>query len=118
VNAKPCTPEEAQNVLSYLREHTRMSALSNEDLCREFLAVAPVFGRLGELGDILVERLCPGIIGKMDEETKPDTTPMPGTCARKPLDGIGAPCQRAEGHDGPCAHPMLPPPTAQNGGVA
>jgi hypothetical protein len=63
-------PEEAKNLLAYLREHTRMMNLSNEDLCREFLAVAPVFGRLGELGDILVERLCPGIIEKMEGETK------------------------------------------------
>jgi hypothetical protein len=64
------TPQEASNLLAYLREHTRMSELSNEELCREFLAVAPVFGRLGELGDLLVERLCPGIISKMDEEEK------------------------------------------------
>jgi hypothetical protein len=27
------------------------------------------------------------------------------TCMRRPLDGIGGPCQRADGHDGPCAHP-------------
>ena len=65
------TPQEINNLLAYLREHTRMSELSNEDLCREFLAVAPVFGRLGELGDLLCERLCPGIISKMDEEAKP-----------------------------------------------
>lgn len=68
------TPKEAENLLAYLREHTRMSELSDEDLCREFLAVAPVFGRLGELGDILVERLCPGIISKIDEETKAQPT--------------------------------------------
>lgn len=69
------TPEEGETLLAYLREHTLMSALSDEDLCREFLAVAPVFGRLGELDDILVERLCPGIISKMDEEAKETSPP-------------------------------------------
>lgn len=95
----PVTTQDAANLLAYLKEHTRMSELSNEDLCRELLREAPVFGRLGELVDILVERVCPGLITKMDEETKPLT------CMRKPLDGIGGPCQRSDGHEGPCAHP-------------
>lgn len=103
------TPQEANSLLAYLREHTRMSELSNEDLCRELLREAPVFGRLGELVDILVERVCPGLITKMDEETKGDTTPSPGACAFNPPDGVGGPCQRDKGHDGPCAHPIAEP---------
>lgn len=64
------TAQQAQNVLDYLREHQRMTNLSDEELCREILTVAPVFGRLGELIEILCERVCPGLIEKMDSEEK------------------------------------------------
>ena len=31
------------------------------------------------------------------------------TCMRRPDNGIGGPCQRSDGHDGPCAHPIAGP---------
>ena len=42
-----------------------MSGLSNEELIKELLKVAPLFGVLGDLIDLLVERLCPGILDKL-----------------------------------------------------
>jgi hypothetical protein len=56
------------NLLKYALWHQETEKLSNEELCRKVLTVAPLVGELGELIDILVERLCPGIIDKIADE--------------------------------------------------
>ena len=50
------------NVLVYLHWHSRMEALDSRALANELLNVAPVIGALGELCDLVAERLAPGII--------------------------------------------------------
>lgn len=64
------TPEElevAGKTLVYLKEHNRITSLSNEDLAMELLHAAPVFGRLGELAEAAAERLSPGIVERLGD---------------------------------------------------
>ena len=79
----PASASECANVLAYLRIHQRLDGLSNDDLCREILKVAPVFGMLGELIDIAVERLSPGIIVKLAKEEKKAAAPSASRKGRK-----------------------------------
>ena len=64
--AKPS--DEILVMLDYIDWHQRMDKLSNEDLCRELLRTAPVWGRFGELSDLVIERLCPGLMDKIADE--------------------------------------------------
>lgn len=62
------TPQEAHNLIEWIKWHNAMEALDNEGLCRELLKAAPLMGRLSDLCEIAVERLSPGIINKMDDK--------------------------------------------------
>ena len=67
---------ELNKVLHYLQWHDKMTALSNEDLVKELLKVTPVLCKLGSLIDIVVERLCPGILDKLAADEKQPNVEM------------------------------------------
>ena len=73
VGQKLLNEDDAFKLIDYLQWHRRMSALSNEELIKELLKVAPLFGVLGDLIDLVVERLCPGILDKIASQDNQPT---------------------------------------------
>ena len=54
-------------LVDYVEWHLKMDALSNQQLCIELLQSAPIGGKHGELCELVVERLCPGLITSLGE---------------------------------------------------
>ena len=77
VGQKLLNEDDAFKLIDYLQWHRRMSALSNEELIKELLKVAPLFGVLGDLIDLVVERLCPGILDKIASQDNQPTVINP-----------------------------------------
>jgi hypothetical protein len=64
----PLTHEDALKVMAYMKEHDRLSRLSNDDLAHVFLENAPLFTVFADICELVAERLSPGIIIRMSEE--------------------------------------------------
>lgn len=55
----------AKQVIDYVTWRLNLEALSNEQLAMVLLAEAPVMSRLGNIVEIVAERLSPGVIERM-----------------------------------------------------
>ena len=73
---KPISPQEATNLVNYLSWHSQMESLPNDQLARLFLRSAPLMGRHAELCVLMAERLVPGIVDKMADESEKRELPL------------------------------------------
>lgn len=57
--------DEAAKMLLYLAWHQSLEKLTDEELMTKILAAAPIMGELGEMIEVLAERLYPGILQRI-----------------------------------------------------